>query len=163
MQTDKPLVDQEYQLEKFQGKGGWTYAAIPEIVPGKNTPFGWVKVSGHIDQYPISHCHLMPMGQGRLFLPVKSEIRKKIGKKEGDWVRIVLFLEERPQGIPDEILECFEHEDPKVLENFRRLSDGRQKAYLDWIYNAKQDDTKAERIARMMDELHKSHNTASQK
>ena len=27
----KPLVDNKYILEKFQGKGGWTYACIPEM------------------------------------------------------------------------------------------------------------------------------------
>jgi hypothetical protein len=26
---EKPLVNKEYLLEKFPGKGGWTYAAIP--------------------------------------------------------------------------------------------------------------------------------------
>ena len=28
----KPLVNREYLLEKFPGKGGWTYALIPEIL-----------------------------------------------------------------------------------------------------------------------------------
>ena len=26
---EEPLVDKEYLLEKFPGKGGWTYALIP--------------------------------------------------------------------------------------------------------------------------------------
>ena len=28
---EEPLVDKEYLLEKFPGKGGWTYALIPKI------------------------------------------------------------------------------------------------------------------------------------
>lgn len=28
----KPLVNKKYRLEKFQGKVGWTYARIPEIL-----------------------------------------------------------------------------------------------------------------------------------
>lgn len=29
---EKPLVDKDYLLQKFEGKGGWTYAEIPEIL-----------------------------------------------------------------------------------------------------------------------------------
>ena len=78
---EKPLIDNEYLLEKFSGKGGWTYAAIPEIKPDKHAYFGWVRVRGSIDGYEIRAYHLMPMGNGKLFLPVKADIRKKIGKK----------------------------------------------------------------------------------
>ena len=74
------LVDNVYVLEKFPGKGGWTFARIPEISQDKKQPFGWKKVRGTIDGYEIRKYHLMPMGNGLLFLPVKAEIRKKIGK-----------------------------------------------------------------------------------
>lgn len=40
MTIQTPLVDNEYLLEKFQGKGGWTFVKIPEIAQSKNTPFG---------------------------------------------------------------------------------------------------------------------------
>ena len=42
METEKPLVDKDYLLEKFQGKGGWTFAKIPEILQNKHSPFGLV-------------------------------------------------------------------------------------------------------------------------
>ncbi len=45
----QPLVNQSYLLQKFPGKGGWVYAAIPEVLQNKNNPFGWVKVKGSID------------------------------------------------------------------------------------------------------------------
>lgn len=153
MEVAKPLVDKEYLLEKFPGKGGWTYAAIPEILQNKTSPFGWVKVKGHIDTCEIKNYKLMPMGNGKLFLPVKAEIRKKIGKEAGDLVKVVLFLDETPLEVPEEILACFENEPSQVLENFLILTEGQQKAYLNWIYNAKNTETKAERIASMMDRL----------
>src|SRR5665647_646920 len=90
---ETPLVDQKYQLQKMSGKGGWTYATIPEISKDKHAYFGWVKVKGTIDDYEINNYHLMPMGNGTLFIPVKAEIRKKIGKNEGDWVHIKLYSE----------------------------------------------------------------------
>ena len=77
---DKPLVNKSYLLERFQAKGGWTYAKIPEVLQDKHSPFGWVRVRGSIDNFEIKNYHLMPMGNGNLFLPVKAEIRKKIGK-----------------------------------------------------------------------------------
>ena len=91
----KPLVDKKYLLEKFPGKGGWVYAIIPEIKPDKKSPFGWVKVKGSIDGFEINKYRLIPtgkeQGKGQLFLSVKSEIRKKIKKQEGDYVHIILY------------------------------------------------------------------------
>ena len=52
---EKPLVDKEYLLEKFPCKGGWTFTIIPEILPDKHSPFGWVKVKGSIDGYKIKN------------------------------------------------------------------------------------------------------------
>lgn len=35
MTKEKPLLDRKYLLEKFPGKGGWTYTAIPEVIQNK--------------------------------------------------------------------------------------------------------------------------------
>ena len=155
MSADKPIpqVNGEYLLEKFPGKGGWTYAAIPEITQDKTSPFGWVRVSGSIDGHELKQYKLMPMGEGRLFLPVKAAIRKKIGKEAGDYVHVILQKDETPTEIPEEIQVCFEHEDPKILKTFMWLNDSGRKAYLDWIYDAKTEDTKARRILEMMQKL----------
>lgn len=147
------LVDGDYLLKKFPGKGGWTYAEIPEVLQDKRNPFGWVKVRGAIDGYELKNYKLMPMGNGKLFLPVKAAIRKAIGKKEGHSVRVVLFADESALEIPEEILACFEHESGRVLETFLSFPEGEQKAYLDWIYSAKAEDTKASRILKMMKRL----------
>ncbi len=37
---EQALVNKNYLLEKFPGKGGWTYALIPEILPDKHVHFG---------------------------------------------------------------------------------------------------------------------------
>jgi hypothetical protein len=149
---EKPLVDQDYLLRKHAGKGGWTYAAIPEIAQDKHAWFGWVKVRGSIDGYEIANYHLMPMGNGTLFMPVKSDIRKKIGKNEGDWVHIILYSEELPTVVPDDFLLCLK-DDPTAYENFQKLSEAEQKELVDWIYSVKKDNAKVERIAQMMDKL----------
>ncbi len=148
-----PLVNKKYLLQKFQMKGGWTYAEIPEILQNKNTPFGWVRVKGSIDDYQLKQYKLMPMGNGKLFLPVKAAIRKKIKKEAGDFVHVILYSDESPLEIPEEIIECFKNEPAKIYKTFLRFTEGEQKSYLDWIRDAKTDATKAERIAKMMEKV----------
>lgn len=148
----EPLVDQHYTLEKFPGKGGWTFARIPEILQSKNTPFGWVRVKGEIDGIAINGYHLMPMGNGSLFLPVKAEIRKKIKKQEGDTIHVILFADNDQVSIPAEMLDCL-REEPAAHEFFFSLPQGEQKAYTDWIYSAKKDDTRVERLAKAINML----------
>lgn len=155
MKKEKPLIDEEYLLQKFPGKGGWTYAAIPEVLQNKKAPFGWVNVRGSIDDYPLKQYKLMPMGNGQLFLPVKAAIRKKINKGDGDYVKLVLYPDNSSLEIPDEILECFKNEPKQLFLTFRSFTEGKQKAYLDWIYDTKSDETKAARIIKMMDRLTK--------
>ena len=152
-----PLVNKEYILEKYPGKGGWTYAQIPEILQDKHSPFGWVKVRGSIDNHEFKNYRLMPMGNGKLFLPVKAEIRKKIGKKEGDWINIILFADNTPTEIPEELLLCLK-EDLAAHRTFLSYTDGEQKAFIDWIYSAKTDETKVERIAKTLNKLIKDQN-----
>jgi Domain of unknown function (DUF1905)/Bacteriocin-protection, YdeI or OmpD-Associated len=149
------IVDKKFLLEKFEGKGGWTYARLPEIVKDKSKPFGWVKVKGTIDGFEIKKYHLMPMGNGLLFLPVKSEIRKAIKKQAGDYVHIILYPDNEPLVTPDELLLCLE-EEPKALAFFLSLSESERKYYIDWIYSAKADETKVNRIIKTIDRLAKS-------
>jgi Domain of unknown function (DUF1905)/Bacteriocin-protection, YdeI or OmpD-Associated len=148
----KALVNKSYRLEKFPGKGGWTYARIPEIVKDKSVPFGWVKVKGSIDGFPLKHYRLMPMGKGMLFLPVKADIRKKLGKKEGDLVKVVLYPDNDALEIPAELLECLQDE-PKALTFFKGLSDSEKNFYIKWIYSAKREATKVDRLAKTVNRL----------
>ncbi len=155
MKKDTPLVNSEYLLKKFPGKGGWTFAEIPEVLQNKSNPFGWVKVRGSIDGFELKQYKLMPMGNGKLFFPVKAEIRKKIKKQKGDYVNIILYSDDSPFEIPSEIMACFEIEPKEILQNFLSFPEGQQKAYIDWIYEAKTDETKARRIIQMMDRTKK--------
>lgn len=148
----KALVDKEYLLEKYPGKGGWTFARIPEIKQDRHAHFGWVKIRGTIDGFEIRKYHLMPMGDGNLFLPVKAEIRKKIKKEAGDFVRVILFPDNEPLEIPEEMLLCLRDE-PKAFKFFKSLSESEQKFYIQWIYSAKREETKINRLAKSIDRL----------
>jgi hypothetical protein len=88
MKLDKSFTS---RLHKVDSKGGWTYAVWPETSEFFGT-HGAVKVRGTVDGQPFQSS-FMPMGDGVQMLPIKSDIRKTIGKEVGDTVTIK--LEER--------------------------------------------------------------------
>ena len=147
--TEKPWGEKEYLLEKTPFKGGWTYTVIPEIPQDKHAPFGWVKVRGSIDGVEIRNYHLMPSGNGDLLLCVKAEIRKKIGKQAGDTVRVILYPDDEPAEVPEEILICLQ-QDEQALRFFHTLSESEQQNFVRWINSAKTDRTKVDRIAKTL-------------
>jgi len=145
----KPLVNKIITLEKFPGKGGWTYGRLPGVKPDPHAHFGWIKVRGFIDDFEIRQYHLMPMGNGELFLPVRAEIRKKIRKTVGDKVKVVLYRDEDDIYIPEELKECLEL-DPAARSSFEKLETGQKKELIRSIYSLKDDTNRAERIALLM-------------
>lgn len=149
---EKPLIDGEYLLERIAGKGGWTYVILPGVPHEKKTPFNWTTVRGDIDGYELSHYKLMPMGGGTLFLPVKAAIRKVIKKEAGDTVRIVLYRETRPLGVPEEWIACMQLQ-PPAYDRFLALTQSAQKQLIDWIYGAKTEETKVKRMAEGIERL----------
>ena len=92
------------------------------------------------------------MSNGMMFLPVKAEIRKKIGKNDGDWVHIILYSEQLPHVNLDDFMTCL-HDEPIACQNFLNLTAIEQKAMTDWIYSAKNDELKVERMAETLNKL----------
>lgn len=144
-----PLIANHYILERFQAKGGWTYAYIPEVSPDPGKAFGWIRVTGTIDGLDLGLTRLMPMGQGRLFLPVKAALQKKLKKKEGDQVYIVLYRDATPVIVPEELQACLEDE-PAALEAFRRLPEERRKTIITSINTA---DTPQQQTKRILEAI----------
>ncbi|NLU66270.1 DUF1905 domain-containing protein [Streptomyces sp. HNM0574] len=92
-QTHSEALDAEFTatLRKSPARGGWTYLVWPESAAFFRTR-GLVRIRGAIDGHPF-HGSFMALGDGTHKLPVKADVRKAIGKEEGDTVTV--HLDER--------------------------------------------------------------------
>jgi Domain of unknown function (DUF1905) len=80
--------DFEVPLRRDDAKGAWTIAVLPasgELL-GTRRP---VKVSGLMDGHRFD-ATLLPMGDGTHMVPVKADLRQRVGKGHGELVRIHL-------------------------------------------------------------------------
>lgn len=152
IQKEKPIVNKKFLLQKMDGKGGWTFAVIPDLSFARKHRSPWVNVKGTIDNHPFENLKLAKIKAGGYFFPVKAEIRKQIQKQAGDSVKIVLFEDFSLFEIPEEIIECLKIEEDAYTA-FMKLREFHQKEFVKWISSAKKEETRVERINATIDKL----------
>ena len=145
------------QILKFGNKGektGWTYIEIPadiaqKLKPGNNKSF---RVKGKLDSNSIKQIALIPMGGGTFIMALNASLRKTIGKRHGDMMKVQLEIDDNPYKLNADLVACFADE-PKARANFDKLPPSHQNYFSKWIENAKTEQTRIKRIAQTITAL----------
>ena len=135
------------RFDKQGEKTGWTYIEISaaqakKINPGVKVAY---RVKGKLDDFSFEKTAIIPMGEGGFIMPLNGKIRKAIGKKMGDKLKIEMELDKRQLQPSADFMACLKQE-PEAMAFFKTLPGSHQRYYSKWIDDAKTSPTKAKRI-----------------
>ena len=150
------------RLQKF-GKMGeksrWTYIEIAAAQAQKLKPDCKVsfRVKGSFDSYTFEKVAMLPMGEGSFIIPIKTPVRKILGKEEGATIKVVLEADDRAPVISPDLMKCLK-DDPGCLAVFKAMPRSHQNYYSNWIESAKTMPTKTKRILMALESFQKKQN-----
>lgn len=100
-----------------------------------------------------------PMG-GRFFVPLSAENRTAAGVAAGDVVDVSVELDTAPREVevPDDLRSAL-GEDPGASAFFEQLSFTHRKEWVRWVTEAKKSETRASRVARVLEALRSGRRT----
>src|SRR6187431_645487 len=98
-------------LLKFDKKGektGWTFIEISAkqaqtLKPDVKVSF---RVKGTFDAYNFEKVAMLPMGDGKFIIPVNATMRKALGKKHGDKIKVVLEADDKKLPLSADLMAC---------------------------------------------------------
>lgn len=134
--------------------GGGAYVEVPfdvEKAFGAKKP----KVKATFDGVPYRGI-LARMGTDDHILIILKSIREQIGKSFGDTVKITVELDTEPRVIevPKDLMkELKKHKEANAF--FDKLSYSHKREYVMWINEAKKEETRQNRIVKMIEMLKK--------
>lgn len=122
---------------------------VPAAVSDAFGVRGHVPVVGTADGVELT-ATLVPVGRGRHRLFLNAAVRGAIGKGAGDPVEIRIRLDRRDRTpeTPSDLREALAEDDASAA--WEALAPSRRKECLVWLADAKQDQTRAARIGRIV-------------
>jgi hypothetical protein len=134
--------------------GGGAFVEVPfdvEKAFGLKRP----KVKAMIEGIPYRGI-LTRMGTDCHILGIRKEIREQIGKSFGDEVTITVEPDTEPRlvEVPAELKKTFRTE-KEAKAFFEKLSYSHQREYVNWIDEAKREETRQNRIVKTIEMLKK--------
>ncbi len=138
--------------------GGGAFVEIPfdvEKAFGSKKP----KVKAMIEGVPYRGV-LVRMGTEHHILIILKAIREQIGKTFGDKINITVEADTAPRlvEVPAELKQAFKAE-KEAKSFFEKLAYTHQREYVNWINEAKRDETRQVRILKTIEMLKKGKKT----
>ncbi len=145
-------------LQKYENNGektGWTYILLPAELARKiyDQDKKSFRIKGQIDDFTFHGQATLPIGDGDYILPVKAPWLKKLRKKAGDAVLLIMELDLQPYVLNPIMMECLE-DDPVALQQFSSFTKSHQNYFSKWVDTAKTASTQAKRIAAILKAMH---------
>lgn len=139
------------KYDKNGEKSGWTFIEISAQQAGKINPGVKVgyRIKGSLDQYAFEKVAIMPVGEGRFIMPINAAMRKALGKKRGDKVKVQMALDERKIPLSSDLMKCLKDE-PVALAFFKGLPKSHQNWFSKWVESAKTMQTRTKRITQIL-------------
>ena len=138
--------------------GGGAFVKVPfdvEKAFGSKKP----KVKAMIEGVPYRGI-LVRMGTEHHILIILKAIREQIGKTFGDKINITVEADSEPRlvEVPAELKQAFKAE-KEAKSFFEKLAYTHQREYVNWINEAKRDETRQARILKTIEMLKKGKKT----
>jgi hypothetical protein len=113
------------------------------------------KVKAMIEGIPYRGI-LTRMGSDCHILGIRKEIREQLGKTFGDALTVIVEPDTEPRmvEVPAELKQAFKTEN-LAKDLFEKLSYTHQKEYVNWINEAKREETRQNRIVKTIEMLKK--------
>ncbi len=139
-------------------KSAWTYITITKAQANKLKPDSKksFRVKGSFDDYKFEKVALLPVGGGDFIIPIKSPIRKVLGKEEGSAIKVVLQFDDRQPTMSADLLRSLKDE-PNALAHFKSIPKSHQNYFSQWVESAKTIETKTRRIVMTLEALAKKY------
>lgn len=148
------------QMLRFKGKiQGKEIGGVAALIPPVDVPEffgtrGRVPVRGTMNGFAF-RSSLMPMG-GCHMMPLNAALRKGAGVEAGDTADIVMERDEEPRTVEvPPLLKKAWAKNKAAKANWEKLSFTHAKEMANWINEAKQEETRQRRLAKVIDVLSK--------
>ena len=139
------LKNRKLILQHVPGKGAWTYHLVIPDTKDLRGRWGFMKVSGTIDNYEFKNLNLAPVTGKDKRISVNGKIREAIGKGGGDEVTVTMYktIDNRLTK-ENEVEDCFK--DAEVYKKFRSLDDDHQEKILKDILTQSDEESQEKKI-----------------
>ena len=139
------------EIQRLEGKIQWSVFYFPESAAECFGSKGNIPVKITVDGHPFDH--MLQSSRNGHYLVYNEFIRRTVGKDMGDIVHVTLEKDDQPRVfvIPAYLETILK--DSGVLEVFLRQPDYLKREQVNKIELAKKEETKANRIQKLVDEL----------